>query len=143
MKTFPYFLIFSFFLLPLSQADESLIIIVHPAVAIDHISQRDLMNYFSKVKRFWPNGVPVRPVDWAQGQIARKYFLSQIMKKTEHELSEYWMSQKFAAGNRPPINLNSGDEICQLVATVEGSVSYLPSNTKSCPHTKTIEIKND
>ena len=120
----------------------TLVIIANPMVPTTQITARDLNDYYLKKKRFWPDGTtPVRPIDWTEGQPARQVFLSRVLGKSEGEMAQYWMGQKLYTGDQPPMSLDSGNSICNLVSAIKGGLGYFLASSeelKTCQGIKRI-----
>lgn len=125
--------------------DAKLIVVANNTVMVDEINAKELSDYYLKKKRFWPDGTTVRPIDWTEGQPARQAFLAQVLGKSESELAQYWMKQKFLTGDQPPMTLDSSHSICSLLSTIKGSLSYVlddDEKIRSCLGIKKLgEIK--
>lgn len=135
------FIIGAFLFLSVAARAETVIIVANPSVNVDSMTAEEANIYFLKKRRTWPNGALVRPIEWAEGQPTRLCFIQQVLKQTERDLVQYWITQKFYTGTRPPIQLTSGQAICQFISTVEGSVGYFlasSSDLKDCAGVKIL-----
>jgi hypothetical protein len=146
MKNSYFTLLLSLCLIPwpgssVSAQSEALIIVANANVPATQISAREVNEYYLKKKRFWSDGTPVRPLDWSEGQPARRIFLSHVLEKSESDLAQYWMSQKLNTGDQPPMSLDSENSICNTVSALPGSLSYFPASSeilKTCPGIKRL-----
>lgn len=78
-----------------------------------------------KQKQYWPNGKKIRPVEQTLGSPARKFFLKTLLKKSEIEMSEYWIEQKQLNGLVQPIQLENDQLVIQLVKSMPGAIGYI------------------
>lgn len=121
----------------------ALVIIANPSVPVTQISTKELADYYLKKKRFWSDGTPVRPINWTEGQPTRRLFLSRVLEKSESELMQYWMGQKLYTGDQPPLSLDSGNSICNLISTLKGGLGYFLASSetlKTCQGVKRIGV---
>ncbi len=137
------FLVLAFMVVPFPGRSQqiALIIVTNAQTSVSKISVKELADYYLKKKRSWPDGTPVRPIDWIEGQPARRFFLKNVLNKTESELAQYWMGQKLYTGDKPPMSLDSESTICSLVSTIKGSIGYFLASSesvKSCTGIKVI-----
>ncbi len=142
-----YFIFFILFLVPFSLlSTDKLVIIVHPEIPITKITRTELQEYFMKRKKFWSNGLTVRPVDWGEGQLPREIFLKTVLKKTSRDMAKFWIGQKLYTGDYAPIQLTSDEVIIDLVSNMEGSISYVFAsslNTERLSQVKVVDIDGE
>jgi hypothetical protein len=96
------------------------------------IDRGDLIDYYEKKRRLWPNGVGVRFVDHIPGSPERLTFL-KLLNTTESDLQVYWSSEKLRSGTRMPIQTPSDRAVVEQVRSLNGAIGYVASGTPLPP----------
>lgn len=122
---------------------KNLVIVVNSHVPVTELSQHEVAQYFLKKKRFWDDGVPVRPIDWTEGYKTRQLFLASVLKMNENQLAQYWFGQKLSTGSHPPLSVDSGDTLCEFLFSIEGSIGYFEEDSAAllnCVEVKRVGV---
>lgn len=109
-------------------AIEGIVFIVNIQNDNTSVSSKDLLDFFLKRKRTWPDGSKVRFIDRKESP-ERRYFLSQIVKKSAEELDAYWIGQKLYSGDSAPVQSSSDSMSIQFVSTFKEAVGYISADT--------------
>lgn len=83
--------------------------------------------YYLKKQTRFPNGTPVRFIDWKADAIAHLSFLSQVVGKTNREIELYWIAQKVYTGYSAPLRASSEEMIVRFVSKFKGAIGYITS----------------
>jgi len=103
------------------------IIIAHPNVIVDTLSDNDIKNIFLGKKTYWPNGERIIVVIQKQS-IVHENFLNNYINMTSIAFRNYWRKRVFSGIGLPPESFDSDHEIIQYISKVPGSISYINNN---------------
>ena len=104
--------------------------IVNKANPVTSISRRDLVDYYQKKRREWPDGVPVRFIDRNSGSPERQGFLRGVLHQSESDVDLFWYGEKFRAGTSVPIQVANDDLVVEMVKSFRGAIGYVSSLSK-------------
>jgi ABC-type phosphate transport system substrate-binding protein len=144
MKTISAILISAFTLAAsadFAAASEKIVIVLNNENGVSSLSTAEIRDYFLKRKTQWPDGTPVRFIDWEEGSAVRAAFLEQVVKKSPRELELYWIGEKLYRGNSAPIKVDSPEMVLTFVAKLAGAIGYVPEEgTAHSAKVKRIEL---
>lgn len=124
-----------------ASAEEKLVFVVNAKNPVSSLPSREIVEFFLKKRTRWPDGTPVRFIDWRAGSAARRQFLQDFVDKSPREIELYWIGQKLYSGNSAPITVTSGPMVLAFVSRFEGAIGYLPaSQLEDSPEVKRIEV---
>jgi ABC-type phosphate transport system substrate-binding protein len=124
-----------------SFAGAPIVFIVNSRNPVTSISREDLIEYYEKRRRLWPNGGEVRFIDRSPGSPERAAFLSEVLAESESDVQLYWFNQKFRSGNRMPIETSSNEMTIEAVRSFEGAIGYVsPSVASNAKGVKVIKV---
>jgi ABC-type phosphate transport system substrate-binding protein len=110
-------------------ADGSQVVIVaHPALAIDVINETELARIYLLRQTFWPDGLPIIALNREANSSTRELFTSQVLKQTAAALASHWQQMHFK-GKTPPLVQESDQAVLMFVQKVPGAIGYVSSNT--------------
>jgi ABC-type phosphate transport system substrate-binding protein len=107
---------------------------------VTSLAVSEVQRIFRKQTRMWPHGEPVVPVDWDATSDVRQEFSRRMLNRTVREMADFWVQQNITQGLTPPSTLKSARAILRFVASVPGSIGYLPAGDVD-ETVKLIEIK--
>ena len=118
------------FLLPRSAAtDSGLTFIVNKDNPVQALSRNDLVDYYEKRKRQWPDGSSVRFIDREPGSPERAKFLKEILGQSESDVDLFWFAQKIHSGDSMPVQIPSDSMVIEMVKSFKGAIGYVTSST--------------
>lgn len=106
----------------------SIVFIINSGNPATSISRDDLVEFYEKTRRLWPDGVEIRFIDRAAGSSVRETFVRDVLQRTERDVQLYWFSQKIRSGNRMPIQATSDEMAIEIVRSFEGAIGYVSSS---------------
>lgn len=122
-------------------AGEKIAFVVHAENSANRLSADEIRDYYLKRRGQWPDGTPVRFIDWEEGHAMRGVFLGQIVKKSPRELELYWIGEKLYRGNSAPIKVATPEMVLAFVSRLAGAIGYVPeSTTVRNPKVRRIEF---
>ncbi len=110
-------------------ASEKITFVVHAENPATRLSADEIRDYYLKRRGQWPDGTPVRFIDWEEGHSLRGAFLGQVVKKSPRELELYWIGEKLYRGNSAPIKVATPEMVLAFVSRLAGAIGYIPENT--------------
>ena len=102
------------------------VIIVNKANPVKTLPIVELRRIFMKQSRMWAHAEPMVPVDWESTAEIRQVFSRQVLNRSVREMAEWWVQQSMTQGIAPPSTQRSARAILRFVASVPGSISYVP-----------------
>jgi hypothetical protein len=90
-----------------ASSDEDIVFIVNAANATIEVTKEDIVDFFFKRKRTWPDGGRVRFIDMKDGSSDKQVLLKNYLGKTARELDLFWISEKNFNGQGAPIQAPS------------------------------------
>jgi ABC-type phosphate transport system substrate-binding protein len=125
---------------PKAICDSPIVFIVNGSNPATSVGVLDLVDYYEKRRRQWPDGETVRFIDRNVGSSERQTFLRDVLKQSESDVDLFWLGQKLHSGNSLPIQVSSDDLVIELVKSFRGAIGYIAaSNISSSP--KTLEAR--
>ncbi len=126
-----------------AMAASDIVVIVNEKNPVSSIKSSELVDFFMKRTRNWPNGDTVRFFDYRDENVNRKVFLKKFVQKTSREVELYWIGEKIYTGNIAPIQITSDSMMTSMVSRFPGGIGYVSSKYKVPKNVKIIEIKKD
>lgn len=80
---------------------------------------------FLKERSEWPNKIAVKPFARAAGSSEHDAFLNGVLKMTEADLANHWISLKQRTGQTAPREISRDSLLIKLVAKYEGSFAVV------------------
>jgi len=114
----------------MASCDSPIVFIVNNANPATSVGMLDLIDYYRKTRREWPDGTAVRFVDRNVGSAERQAFLREVLKQSESDVDLFWLAQKLRSGNSTPIQVSGDDLVIELVKAFQGAIGYVSSSKK-------------
>ena len=120
-------------------------VIVHPGIAGQKITRKDLAAIYLKTVTRWSNGRTALPVDQPASAEVRKQFSEQILGLTILLASQYWLKQ-MTTGNRataarmPPQVKDSDAAVLAYVKANAGAVGYVSPDFATGDEVKVLDL---
>jgi ABC-type phosphate transport system substrate-binding protein len=118
-----------------------IVFIVNKQNPANTVNVRDVIDYYEKRKRQWPDGAPVRFIDRNPGSPEREAFLHGVLKQSESDIDLFWFAQRLRSGNSIPIQVSTDALVIELVKTFRGAIGYIsPSIRLANEQVKVIQV---
>lgn len=114
---------------PLLSWAEDLLIIVNAKNPTVTLSSAEVRKYFLKEQPTWPGGEKVRSVDRTGNAPEKRVFLDRIVKLSDDELEQFWVSKRYEKGTPVPPKLHSDNEVIEYVLSFDGAIGYVNSRS--------------
>ncbi|GAB3356329.1 MULTISPECIES: phosphate ABC transporter substrate-binding protein [Giesbergeria] len=124
MKNF-YIALLGCFIATGALAQNSLVVIANPTVAVDKVDASQVTQIFLKQIQTWPDGKPIQPIDIKEGSPLRTDFYSKITGRSPGQMRSYWARQAFTGMGFPPKELATADDVSKAVQATPGAIGYI------------------
>lgn len=104
-----------------------LVVISHPSVGIEALSDDDVRRIFLIKVRNYPNEKDVIPIIPLESSPLRKQFEKKLFDKTPIEIKAYWTRLLFTGRAQPPQTYATDSEIINKVAEDPALIGYIDS----------------
>ncbi len=126
--------------MPRSWGADDIVFIVNQKNPLTKIGQKELLGYFMKKDRTWPDGTAVRFFDHRDDNKSRDVFLKKFVGKTLREVELYWIGEKIYTGHIAPIQITSDSMMARMVGRFPGGVGYVSKKFRLPKDVKYIEV---
>ncbi len=89
-----------------------------------NLSAKNLNLIFWRKQLFWPQGVPIKPVNLRSQDPLRIQFSEVTLGSTPEAQIDYWNGQYFN-GILPPYSVNSEEAVLRYIAKTKGAIGYV------------------
>ena len=105
------------------------VVIVHPSNATNEmtISQAKLF-YTRKIKRYWPNNMPIRPVALKGKTGLQTSFYHKVLRMSQEEVEGYFKQRQFANAESAPVEVSSESEMVEYVSNNGGAIGFVSAS---------------
>ncbi len=120
-------ILFSAFLICLSPGGmvaAQVVVIAHPSVEQENISQAELLDFYSREIRLWDNGEPVVVFDLKPKNEVKETFYKYLGKSISR-MKSIWMKKMLSGEGDPPEALETEEAVVKKVAVTPGSVGFV------------------
>ncbi len=110
-------------------AEESIVVIAHPGLAVDNLSFAELRKIFLGDRLFWSEDLTITLLIPAPKSWEREVMLRKIYEKTEAQYRHYWIAKVFRTeAATPPKTVSSIEMMGELIRAIPGSISVVDSS---------------
>jgi ABC-type phosphate transport system substrate-binding protein len=100
-----------------------LAVIVPKSATTEKLSQEEVVKYFLKKVKKWPDGKKIKSVD-SQGPV-RTAFLKSVLKMSPADLDRHWIELQYQTGASPADKEDGDAGAVAAVAKTEGSLAVV------------------
>ncbi|HUP58085.1 MAG TPA: hypothetical protein VM598_11575 [Bdellovibrionota bacterium] len=126
----------------LQAADTAIHFIVNKDNPVTSLSAHDVADFFLKKQTRWPDGTPVRFIDWKEGSPVRVTFLERIVGKSSREVELYWIGQKLYTGDSAPVKVTSDALVVRFVSRFKGAIGFVGNpEAANFPGVRRIDVQ--
>jgi ABC-type phosphate transport system substrate-binding protein len=120
-------LLFALVMLPLMPAvrAQTLVVIVNPAIGVQHLSRREVMDIFLGRYRTFPSGASALPIDLDVSSAARRQFYLLLAHKDSSDMGSYWARLTFSGKISPPFAVSDARMAIDIVANNPNAIAYV------------------
>lgn len=116
---------------PLLQAEpgQGLVVIVNPAIGVQHLSRREVLDIFLGRYRTFPSGSSALPIDLDISSNERKQFYELLAHKEPADMGSYWARLTFSGKISPPFAVMDAHMAIDIVANNPNAIAYVDRST--------------
>jgi ABC-type phosphate transport system substrate-binding protein len=111
-------------MLPVVRA-QTLVVIVNPAIGVQHLSPGEVRDIFLGRYRTFPSGASALPIDLDVDSAARREFYLLIAHKDASSMGSYWARLTFSGKISPPFAVSDARQAIDIVANNPNAIAYV------------------
>jgi ABC-type phosphate transport system substrate-binding protein len=108
---------------------QTLVVIVNPAIGVQHLSRREALDIFLGRYRTFPSGASALPIDLDIRSEERKQFYLLLAHKDPADMSSYWARLTFSGKISPPFVVADARMAIDIVANNPNAIAYVDRAT--------------
>jgi hypothetical protein len=112
---------------PGANATPDLDVIVHPSVPTQPLDRSALAAVFSMTRRSWSGGLTAVPFNYSPESPLRRTFDASVLGLAPDEVGRFWIDQRIRGYGHPPRQVTDPTIMLRLVASLKGSIGYVPA----------------
>ena len=117
-------------LLNQSSGGEGLVMIGNKT-GFNGMSWKQARSFFKGERLFWADGTPVTVVLPGNSLSYSTDVASKVYGTNPSGMQKYWLSLVFQGRGKPPVFLNSEEEIIRYIARNQGAISFVTASSKA------------
>jgi ABC-type phosphate transport system substrate-binding protein len=119
--------LFALVMVPLMPAvrAQTLVVIVNPAIGVQHLSRREVTDIFLGRYRTFPSGASALPIDLDVSSTARRQFYLLLAHKDSADMGSYWARLTFSGKISPPFAVSDARMAIDIVANNPNAIAYV------------------
>lgn len=106
-------------------APQTIVVIAHPALALETVSEAELASIFRRNERIDSQGRALVPVNLASDDPLREAFSRALFAQAPADMEAYW-NERYFHGIAPPHTVASVEAMLRFVAATPGAIGYVP-----------------
>ncbi len=111
-------------LIPAANA-QTLVVIVNPAIGVQHLSRREVLDIFLGRYRTFPSGASALPIDLDVSSTERNRFYMLLAHKDSADMASYWARLTFSGKITPPFAVSDARMAIDIVANNPNAIAYV------------------
>ncbi len=104
---------------------QTLVVIVHPSIGVQHLSRREALDIFLGRYRTFPSGASALPIDLDVVSTERRQFYMLLAHKDPADMSSYWARLTFSGKISPPFSVPDAHMAVDIVANNPNAIAYV------------------
>jgi ABC-type phosphate transport system substrate-binding protein len=122
-------LIFSVLLCVVGSSATSLSVVTSSKNSVASVSQAEIEDLFMGRSFSFPDGKKVRIIIKTETDPDHKFFTEQFLKKSLSSFKSHWARLIFTGRARPPLIVNSDDQVKKAIAEDPSSLGYISTES--------------
>ena len=104
---------------------QTLVVIVNPAIGVQHLSRREVLDIFLGRYRTFPSGASALPIDLDVNSTERRQFYVLLAHKEPADMGSYWARLTFSGRISPPFAVPDTRMAIDIVANNPNAIAYV------------------
>lgn len=104
---------------------QELVVVVNPAIGIQHLTRREAIDIFLGRYRTFPTGAAALPIDLDGNSPERRQFYLRLAHKDPSDMSAYWARLNFSGRISPPFAVADAHTAVDIVAHNPNAIAYV------------------
>jgi|SRR6185437_12819261 len=104
---------------------QTLVVIVNPAIGVQHLSRREVLDIFLGRYRTFPSGASALPIDLDVNSPERTLFYVLLAHKEPTDMGSYWARLTFSGKISPPFAVPDARMAIDIVANNPNAIAYV------------------
>ncbi len=121
-------LVVCLFFSALAVANSNVILIHHPSVVKEELSENTLLKAYAMKKKVWSDNTPIRVFVYPNDSDIHKSFVKSYLNMHTYQLDRLWYRLKFSGTGKTPQEVGSSEEMIQAILSTPGSIGYVPAD---------------
>ncbi len=105
---------------------EDLAVVVNPALDIDSLNKKDVVNIFMGRRHTLDQNTIAMPIDLDDDTQLRTAFYMSLTNRDLAEINSYWARLLFSGKSSPPLKVQSAEAVLKMVSEQKTAIGYLP-----------------
>lgn len=105
---------------------EGISVITHPSANFN-IQKEDIVKLFTGRSQTFPDGRNAVPINFTESKPIRLAFDDKVIGRSSSQLKAYWSKLMFTGKGTPPKEVESVDEMIQLISKNPNIIGYISS----------------
>ncbi len=105
--------------------EPTLVVIVNPAIGVQHLSRREVLDIFMGRYRSFPSGASALPIDLDVNSSERRDFYLLLAHKEPADMGSYWARLTFSGRISPPFAVPDAHMAIDIVANNPNAIAYV------------------
>jgi hypothetical protein len=107
------------------------IVLIGNQTGFNSMNWKQIKSFFRGEKSFWASGTPITVVLPGNSLPYSAEVASKVYGTTPAGVQKFWLSLVFQGRSKPPVFLNSEEEIIRYVSQNSGAIGFVTSASKS------------
>lgn len=105
--------------------DDDIVMVAHPAVAVDYLQRNVARAIFGMRQRTWPGGMAVRVFVLPDSHPVHARFVKERLEVLPHQLQLSWDRVVFSGTGQAPERVSTVSSMLEQVAVTPGGIGYM------------------
>jgi hypothetical protein len=116
----------AFLCVPTRAESVRMLVIVHAKAPVSSLTRDELESIFTLSRQRWSNGESIVVFNFAPGTNERTRFDEIVLGMDPDQAAHFWIDRRIRDGGAPPRKVPSVQMMQRVVASLRGSIGYLP-----------------
>lgn len=105
-----------------------LVVVVNKDSKVNSLTKSQVIDIYMGRYRTFPNGEPVKPLDYAPKSDYKMDFYKKLVNRNEAKIDAYWARLLFSGRATPPKSISNLDNMLETLRTSINVLGYIPAS---------------